>query len=210
MINTIDLHYAYNEAVKFNFPNIALDPNDTLLVIGKSGVGKTTLLHLLGGLMKPTSGAIQINKTNIANLNESSLDTFRGKNIGIIFQQNHFIESLSVIENILLAQSMIGNKPDKNRAITLLDRLGLKGKENKKTNEISHGEKQRVAIARAIINKPKLILADEPTSALDDENCTAVVKLLQDQASIEDSALIFVTHDSRLKNIITNKIELNQ
>jgi putative ABC transport system ATP-binding protein len=209
MINTSGLKYAYSQNTIFEFPDISVNEKDSLLVLGKSGVGKTTLLHLLGGLMKPTKGAINIQETNIAELNEARLDRFRGKNIGIIFQQNHFIESLTVLENVLLAQSLIGINADKIRALKLLERLGLKGKENKKTYSISHGEKQRVAIARAIINKPKLILADEPSSALDDENCEAVVNLLQEQASIENSALIIVTHDGRLKDIINNQIVLN-
>ena len=209
MISTSGLKYSYNRHTSFDFPDIHIDEKETLLVLGKSGVGKTTLLHLLGGLMKPKSGDISIDGESIKAKSEAQLDKFRGKNIGIVFQQNHFIESLSVIENVMIAQSLVGEKVDKSRALSLLERLGLKGKENKKTNEISHGEKQRVAIARAIINKPKLILADEPSSALDDDNCKEVVKLLQEQATLENSSLIIVTHDGRLKDIVNNQITLN-
>lgn len=209
MISTSGLKYSYNQNTSFEFPDISIQEKETLLVIGKSGVGKTTLLHLLGGLMKPTKGNISIDGETINSKSEAQLDRFRGKNIGIVFQQNHFIESLSVIENVMIAQSLVGEKVDKSRALSLLERLGLKGKENKKTNEISHGEKQRVAIARAIINKPKLILADEPSSALDDDNCKEVVKLLQEQATLENSSLIIVTHDGRLKDIVNNQIILN-
>ena len=209
MISTSGLKYSYNQNTSFEFPDISIQEKETLLVIGKSGVGKTTLLHLLGGLMKPTKGNISIDGETINSKSEAQLDRFRGKNIGIVFQQNHFIESLSVIENVMIAQSLVGEKVDKSRALSLLERLGLKGKENKKTNEISHGEKQRVAIARAIINKPKLILADEPSSALDDDNCKEVVKLLQEQATLENSSLIIVTHDGRLKDIVNNQITLN-
>lgn len=209
MISTSGLKYSYNRQTSFDFPDIHIDEKETLLVLGKSGVGKTTLLHLLGGLMKPKSGDITIDGESIKTKSEAQLDKFRGKNIGIVFQQNHFIESLTVLENVMIAQTLIGEKADKARALSLLERLGLKGKEYKKTNEISHGEKQRVAIARAIINKPKLILADEPSSALDDDNCKAVVKLLQEQAAIEHSSLIIVTHDGRLKDIVKKQIILN-
>jgi ABC-type lipoprotein export system ATPase subunit len=210
MISTSGLKYSYNIHTKFEFPDILIEEKETLLVLGKSGVGKTTLLHLLGGLMKPKSGDILIGGESIKAKSEAQLDKFRGKNIGIVFQQNHFIESLSVLENVIIAQTLVGEKADKARALTLLERLGLKGKENKRTNEISHGEKQRVAIARAIINKPKLILADEPSSALDDDNCKEMVKLLQEQAALEHSSLIIVTHDGRLKDIVKNQIILNQ
>jgi ABC-type lipoprotein export system ATPase subunit len=208
MLTTKDLTFNYNKEVSFKFPDIAISEKESLLLLGSSGIGKTTLLHLLGGLMAPSAGDVIINEQNIGQLNGRSLDNFRGKNIGIIFQQNHFVQSLNVLENILLAQTLIGVSPDKAKANELLSRLNLDGKASKKTNQLSQGERQRVAIARAIINSPKLILADEPTSALDDKNCVEVYRLLDEQAKIEKSALVIVTHDTRLKSQIANQINL--
>ena len=125
-----------------------------------------------------------------------------------MFQQNHFIEALNVIENITLAQTISGLKADMDRARLLIDHLGLTGKELKKTHQLSQGERQRVAIARAVINKPKMILADEPTSALDDIHCVAVYKLLEAQAIQENAALVIVTHDKRLKDQVNHQIVL--
>ena len=150
-----------------------------------------------------------INGTNLAKLSQKQLDAFRGENIGIVFQKNHFVSSLNVVENIMLAQQFGSGKVDKNECIKLLDRLNIGSKANSAIHTLSEGQKQRVAIARALSNNPKLILADEPTSALDDENCNEVATLLEQQASVENAALIIVTHDSRLINTVDKSISLN-
>jgi ABC-type lipoprotein export system ATPase subunit len=209
MLLTKDLKFQYSKDAAFSFPDIIVGSKERLLLLGSSGIGKTTLLHLLGGLMLPSSGEVIINGHDIKKFTGRDLDRFRGNNIGIVFQQNHFVEALNVIENIVLAQSLVGIKPDKEKAASLLERLSLKGKEYKKTNQLSQGEKQRVAIARSVINNPKLILADEPTSALDDNNGKEVFNLLQEQAHQEGAALVIVTHDNRLKSLITNQINLS-
>ncbi len=208
MLATQGLQFQYNNDNIFYFPDVEVKAQESLLLLGKSGIGKTTLLHLLGGLMKPLKGNIVLANENITALRGRHLDKFRGKNIGIIFQQNHFVDALTVIENILLAPTLIGLEANKDRAINLLERLNLKGKENKKVSRLSQGEKQRCAIARAVFNKPRLILADEPTSALDDDNCVEVYKLLAEQAAVENAALVIVTHDNRLKNQVNNQIIL--
>lgn len=208
MLRTSNLKFDYNQNNVFSFPDVEVAEKESLLLLGQSGIGKTTLLHLLGGLMKPKDGSIFIAEKDITKLNGRELDTFRGKNIGIVFQQNHFIEALNVLENITIASQMIGVNPDKKRAQDLLHRLNLQGKENNKINNLSQGERQRVAIARAVINNPRLILADEPTSALDDKNCIEVYRLLEEQASYEKAALVIVTHDYRLKNQVSKQIIL--
>jgi ABC-type lipoprotein export system ATPase subunit len=208
MIRTSNLQYKYPGGKDLIFPDIQCSSNEILLILGTSGVGKTTLLHLLGGILSSQQGSIKIADTEMTKLSGTSADHFRGKNIGIVFQQNHFVDALTVIENVILAQTLAGNKTDKIAALHILTRLNIGEKANQSIKNLSQGEKQRVAIARALINQPKVILADEPTSALDDVNCSEVLNLLQEQAKAAGSALIVVTHDNRLKDKINHQIIL--
>lgn len=210
MISTNDLTYHYHHGPAFVFPNMLCAAREQLLVLGQSGVGKSTLLHLMGGLMQPSAGSISIGGTDITKLSGRAMDSFRGNNIGIIFQQNHFVEALSVLDNLLLAQSLSGNVVDTMKCTNLLDRLNIGRKATKNTKALSQGERQRAAIARALVNNPSIILADEPTSALDDDNCSAVLDMLREQAANEGAALVIVTHDGRLKNRIDNHIHLGK
>lgn len=207
MIKTRGIKFDYNNQVFFEFPDIEIKTRENLLIIGNSGIGKTTLLHLLAGLLQSKSGSIELFGKEISNLNSYQLDTFRGENIGIVFQRSHFVNSLTVKENLELAQ-FIANKKDNNRINTILKSLGILDKSDKKTNQLSQGEKQRASIALAIVNSPKLILADEPTSSLDDENCDRVIKLLKKQASEFNAQLIVITHDNRLKKHFKKSIKL--
>ena len=207
MIKTKDLAFNYDNQVFFKFPNINLKSNEDLLIIGSSGIGKTTLLHLLAGLLNSNSGSIELFGKELNQLSSHQLDRFRKNNIGIVFQRPHFVNSLTVKENLQLAQ-YIGNKKNNNRIESILKNLNILDKSNKKTNLLSQGEKQRASIALAIVNSPKLILADEPTSSLDDSNCFNVIKLLKKQATEYGAQLIVITHDSRLKKHFNKSIEL--
>jgi lipoprotein-releasing system ATP-binding protein len=207
MIYTKDLFFQYTDKV-FTFPDIFCKANENMLITGNSGVGKTTFLHLLCGLLVPKSGNIVIDNTDISLLNGAKLDQYRGKNIGIILQKSYFIESLSVLENLELTSWLSVSKKQTSLAKELLSQLGLKDFFHQKTYQLSVGQQQRVSIARALINQPKVILADEPTSSLDDENTKIVLDLLIDVAKSQNATLIIVTHDSRLKNNISNQIEL--
>ena len=207
MIKTRGIKFDYNNQVFFEFPDIEIKTRENLLIIGNSGIGKTTLLHLLAGLLESKSGSIELFGKEISNLNSYQLDTFRGENIGIVFQRSHFVNSLTVKENLELAQ-FIANKKDNDRINNILKSLGILDKSDKKTNQLSQGEKQRASIALAIVNSPKLILADEPTSSLDDENCDRVIKLLKKQASEFNAQLIVITHDNRLKKHFKKSIKL--
>jgi putative ABC transport system ATP-binding protein len=169
------------------------------LILGPSGSGKTTLLHLLGGLLSPSTGNITLDDLHYSAFSPAKLDKFRGENIGIVFQKAHAVQSLSVMENLLLAQQLGGKILDKKKIMDLLERLQIAHKANQKPNRLSAGEQQRVAIARAVINQPRLILADEPTSALDDKNSTEVQNLLKESADAVKAILLVVTHDNRLK-----------
>ena len=207
MISTKGLNFKYNEQASFSFPDINLGKDENLLIIGSSGIGKTTLLHLLAGLLESNSGSINLYGQDISKLTQHQIDKFRGQNIGIVFQKPHFVNSLTVKENLQLAQ-YLGNKKDQNRIIDILSSLDILDKQNKKPKKLSQGEKQRASIAMAIVNSPKLILADEPTSSLDDENCDRVINLLKKQASEFKAQLIVITHDNRLKKHFKKSIKL--
>lgn len=210
MIAVKNLQFAYSEESSFHFPNFECQINEHTLLLGQSGCGKTTLLHLIGGMLNPNSGSVIIDNTDISTLTASQLDNFRGQNIGIIFQKNHFVAALNVIENLTLAQELAGKKSDKSKALSLLESLNLAHKSKAKPYNLSQGEQQRVAIARALMNNPKVILADEPTSALDDENCEEVIQLLENHAKNINTALLIVTHDNRLKSRFNKQIILKK
>ena len=207
MLKTKEVEFNYDNQMFFKFQNIDLNSNENLLIIGESGVGKTTLMHLLAGLLKSNSGSIKLFDKELNQMSSYQLDSFRKNNIGIVFQRPHFVNSLTVKENLQLAQ-YIANKNDNTRIESILKNLNIFEKSNKKTNQLSQGEKQRVSIALAIVNSPKLILADEPTSSLDDNNCSKVIKLLKEQATDFGAQLIVITHDSRLKKHFKKSIEL--
>jgi putative ABC transport system ATP-binding protein len=208
MLKTSRLKYSYNNSQTLSFPDLQCQKGEQWLIIGQSGSGKTTLLHLLGGLLSPQSGQVFIGDTDITQLSNAALDKFRGKNIGIIFQNAHFVKSLTVEENLLLAQQLAGIKPNKSLVFNYLNQLNLKDKLTSKPDELSMGEQQRVNIIRALINTPSVILADEPTSALDDKNAAEVIQLLEDQAREAHATLLIVTHDGRMKNYFKNQIHL--
>jgi len=206
MIETKSLKFSYDGKFVFEFPNIKLKNGENLLILGNSGIGKSTLLHNLAGILTPQSGSIKIFGNDISKFSEIEIDKFRGKNIGIIFQRPHFVNSLTVKENLQLAQflgkNLEGDIIETLRSLKILDKI------DKKPKDLSQGEKQRVSIAIAIINSPKLILADEPTSSLDDSNCNNVINILKEQASKKNAQLIVITHDSRLKKHFKTSLKL--
>ena len=206
MLQTKNLRYSYNNQQVLQFPDMHCKKGENWLLLGQSGSGKTTFLHLLGGLLSPQSGSIRIGDTDMATLKTAALDHFRGQHIGIIFQTPHFVKALTVEENLALAQQLAGFKQDKILIFNLLQKLNLSHKLKSKPSELSVGEAQRVAIARALINRPTVILADEPTSALDDKNTDEVIQLLEKQAAEAGATLLIVTHDGRLKNYFKNQV----
>ena len=208
MLKTQALQFGYTNGPSFEFPDIQCEKGEHALILGKSGKGKTTLLHLLGGLLKAQKGSIQIGDTDLTQLSTNKLDQFRGKHRGIILQKSHFELVLTVKDNIRLAQYLANESQEVGSIRSILGELDLDGKLNKKTHKLSIGEQQRVAIARAVLNQPDIILADEPTSSLDDENCEAVIQLLKKQASAVSANLVIVTHDQRLKDVFSKQIIL--
>ncbi|MEQ9305239.1 MAG: ATP-binding cassette domain-containing protein, partial [Marinoscillum sp.] len=165
-------------------------------------------LHLIGGLMPPKEGLLEVGGENLSEKSNAKLDRFRGENIGIVFQKPHLVRSLTVKENLTLSQYLGQKKTDGKRAEEVLDQLGIKDLKNRKIHQISQGQAQRVSIARAVINSPKLLLADEPTASLDDENCKKVIDLLKSQAEETGATLIVATHDHRVKSAFKNELDL--
>ncbi|SIS98923.1 ABC transporter ATP-binding protein [Belliella pelovolcani] len=204
MLSVKNIKFQYDAQNSFYIPDISLKAGEQLLILGRSGSGKTTILNILGGLLKPNAGEVKLGNTMINELSGAKLDKFRGKHIGIVFQKPHILAPLTVEENLRLANFFVGAKGERN--LELLKELGIYEKRKSKVTTLSEGEAQRVSIARALANHPQLILADEPTASLDDENASIVVKLLQEQAQKFNAALIIVTHDQRVKDHISNHI----
>ncbi len=208
MLNSQSLSFSYDSMKKLSFPDIKLGDGDSLLVLGESGVGKTTLIHILAGLLIPESGSVEMNGVKFQDLSLRELDQFRGNQIGMVFQRPYFVRSLSIFDNLALSLHLSKKKHDKDHIERLLNQVGLSNKSHKKPDYLSQGEQQRAAIALAVVKKPGLILADEPTSSLDDKNCQKIVKTIKSQSSLVNSKLVIITHDQRLKNEFKKSITL--
>jgi len=208
VLSVRNLSYSYENGKVISFPDFEVSENDPLLITGNSGTGKTTLLHLLSGLLMIQKGEIIISGSELKSLSQKKLDKFRGRNIGLVFQQPKFIGALSVLENVLTAQYFGGGNVDSKRALSLLAKLGIEDKADKQTRHLSGGERQRLAIARALAAKPKILLADEPTSSLDDVNADIVYNLLAEESKENGANLIVVSHDQRLKANFENTVNL--
>ena len=171
---------------------------DTISIVGESGSGKTSLIMLIGGLEKATSGKIFFQDQEITALSEDEVSEIRRKHIGIVFQSFYLIPNYTAVENVALTLELNKLKSPEKQAKELLDRFGLKNRFNNLPSQLSGGEQQRVAIARAIAMKPELILADEPTGNLDTENSLMISDILFKYVKDEGSSLIMVTHDPKL------------
>lgn len=206
LLESKNIQYTHPGQNTLVFPDIYLNQGESILVLGKSGSGKTTFLNLLAGLISPEKGTISLGETKLSDLKGQKLDLFRGKEIGIVFQKPHLLSALTVRENLELTHYF--SKKKGQNLDKLLSELGLTAKAKSSVLTLSEGEAQRVSIARALANEPKLILADEPTSSLDDENAAKVIELLKSQAAKIGAALVIVTHDQRVKSQIPNFVEV--
>jgi putative ABC transport system ATP-binding protein len=188
--------------------NLTSKTDETISIVGESGSGKTSLIMLIAGLEKATSGNIFFKDQDISKLSEDEVSEIRRKHIGTIFQSFYLIPNYTAVENVALTLELNKfNKPVE-QAKELLDRFGLKQRFNNLPSQLSGGEQQRVAIARAIAMKPELILADEPTGNLDSENSKMIADILFKFAKEEKSSLIIVTHDSKLASRAKRTIKI--
>lgn len=191
-----------------DFSDWNVERGENWLLLGESGSGKTTLLHILTGIIKPTKGQVFINETDLFKLSSRELDRFRGRNIGLVFQETHLIKSLTIEENLRLAQTFAKLPDDDIRIEEVLSELGIVQNMKCYPSELSQGQLQRACIARAVLNKPALLIADEPTSSLDNENAKAVINLLLKLSQSSNSTLIISTHDDRVKEAFSKEYVL--
>ncbi|MFT4089833.1 MAG: ATP-binding cassette domain-containing protein [Asticcacaulis sp.] len=179
-------------------PDISLGAGESLALSGASGSGKTSVLLAMAGLVAPQGGEVKLNGRSLWAMSEAMRAKTRGREIGFVFADYRLIDSLSVMDNLLMACASAHLPLDGQRARDLLERLGVGEMVRKRADRLSQGQMQRVALARALMNRPRLLLADEPTAALDQENADQLMQLLQAVAQTEGVALIVATHDRRL------------
>jgi lipoprotein-releasing system ATP-binding protein len=179
---------------------LAVEPGEMLAIVGASGVGKSTLLHLLGGLDRVNSGSIQIRGNDLASMNDAALVEFRNRNVGFVFQFHHLLPEFSALENVEMPMR-IAREPlpsARERASALLTRVGLAERLHHRPNMLSGGEQQRVAVARALVMKPALLLADEPTGDLDETTADSLHALLREMHAEYGLTSVIATHNPRL------------
>jgi putative ABC transport system ATP-binding protein len=198
----VDVHAVHNV-------DLTVKHGEFIAIMGPSGCGKTTLLHILGGLLRPTSGVIFVDGVDIAKLTDSERTAIRRTRIGYIFQRFNLLPTLSAQGNIELARKIYGNGSENALGVDqIFDMLGISGKVHFRPSELSGGEQQRVAIARAVINRPAIILADEPTGSLDSRNSHIVLQMLRDLNEKLGQTIVMITHDSEAASTATRVIEM--
>ena len=199
MFDVQQLQHGYDGADVLRVPSWSARQGAHWLLLGPSGSGKTTLLHILAGILKPAAGHVQLAGQDLAALAPAALDRFRGRHVGIVLQRLHLLASLTVAQNLALAQYLAGLPQDAARVREVLASLDLADKAEAYPHALSHGQAQRVAVARAVVNRPRVLLADEPTSNLDDARCAQALDLLLAQATACEATLVIATHDQRIK-----------
>jgi lipoprotein-releasing system ATP-binding protein len=190
--------------------NLEVQQGEVVIIIGPSGVGKSTLLHLIGSLDKPSSGEIHINGQNVFEMQDQKLAIFRNKNIGFVFQFHHLLPEFTALENVMLPGMMYEKDLEsiEKNALQLLSEVALDDRLQHKPNQLSGGERQRVAVARALINRPKLVLADEPTGNLDKNNSESLYRLILNLNKKFNQTFIIVTHNELMAEKASKVIEL--
>ncbi|KXK06063.1 MAG: Lipoprotein-releasing system ATP-binding protein [Chlorobi bacterium OLB4] len=181
---------------------------EIVAIVGKSGTGKSTLLHILGTLDKPDEGKLLFRDKDIFEGTEREIASFRNTKIGFIFQFHHLLPEFTSLENVMIAM-MINGKSDRDKALELMKEVGVESRANHKPSQISGGEAQRVAIARALVNSPELVLADEPTGNLDTANANAVIELIFQLRNKFNMAFVIVTHNEEFASKCDRVIKMS-
>jgi len=215
MIEIDQLRFRYPRSdFLLDLPELKINDRERVAIVGPSGCGKTTLLNLISGITVPQSGSVKVNGQPISKLSDAQRRDFRIANIGMVFQQFELVDYLDVRDNILLPFAINASlKLDKSvgeKAIVLAESMGLQQKLQRRSGQLSQGEKQRVAICRALITHPKIILADEPTGNLDSKNKGLILELIFEQAKIHGQTLVVVTHDLGILDDFDRIIDFEQ
>ncbi|HAU0179355.1 TPA: lipoprotein-releasing ABC transporter ATP-binding protein LolD [Legionella pneumophila] len=192
--------------------DLAITKGDRIAIIGPSGSGKSTLLHLLGGLDKPTSGAITLGDINWQKINEKQRCQLRNQQLGFVYQFHHLLPEFTALENVMMPLLLAGMavKDAEEKAINMLEQVGLKPRLAHKPAQLSGGERQRVAIARALVHQPHCVLADEPTGNLDEATASKVFDLMLELNKKMNTALVIVTHDQRIAERMDRVLVLHE
>ncbi len=180
-------------------PAFSMEAGQQIALSGTSGSGKTTLLNLIAGILQPDEGQVELDGKSISSASEAVRDSLRAQLVGYIFQTFNLLQGYTCLENVLLGMSF-GGALDRNRAIELLDHVGLSQRLDYYPRQLSTGQQQRVAVARALANRPKLVLADEPTGNLDPKNAAEALSLIRQTCSEYGAALLLVSHDKEVLN----------
>ncbi|REK30783.1 MAG: ABC transporter ATP-binding protein [Planctomycetota bacterium] len=181
-----------------NIPRFEVARGEQVVLTGRSGGGKTTLLHIIAGIALPDRGKVELEGVDITQLPEAARDRFRAEKMGYVFQTFNLLPAFSALENVLLGMTFGGRSADRGRAEQLLERVGLTGRLTHRPAALSVGEQQRVAVARALANHPALLLADEPTANIDAGRQQQVVELIRETCREENVALLMVTHTAEV------------
>tara|TARA_A100001015_G_scaffold143284_1_gene158964 strand:+ start:4325 stop:5026 length:702 start_codon:yes stop_codon:yes gene_type:complete len=191
--------------------SLSLEPGHTLAILGSSGTGKSTLIHLIAGLERPSSGEIRVKKSLVSEMSDGDRAKFRKENVGVIYQFHHLLPEFNVLENVMMPLRIkrVPYVIAKKEAFQILEKVGLEHKVKDQPATLSGGERQRVAIARAMVSMPSLILADEPTGNLDRNNAHNVFRLILSLVNDHGSSLIVATHDLELAALCNNRKVLN-
>lgn len=196
-----------NKRVVLNEVSLQIKSGDSIAIVGPSGSGKSTLLNIIGTLDRPTSGSVMFDEKNILSFDDNQLAEIRNTKIGFVFQMHHLLPQLNLLENVLVPsipqKDKLKREAAKDRAMELIDFVGLTDKITQRPGQMSVGECQRTAVVRALINEPEILLADEPTGSLDQESAEQLGMLLQDINSKQNIATVVVTHSEKLANKMT-------
>lgn len=197
-----------NAVKALNGVDIDIDEGEFVAIVGTSGSGKSTMLHILGGLDNPTEGNVIIRERDISKLNDNELTIFRRRNIGFVFQNYNLVPMLTVYENVVLPLQLDGKSVDDRFIEGIIETLGLTDKADSYPNQLSGGQQQRVAIARAIAAKPAIILADEPTGNLDSKTTMQVVGVLKEASEKYHQTIVMITHNEELAQLCDRIIHI--